>query len=89
MSLNAYGIVEGISVDTWVMKLSQRIGISESKDPDKIEDALKDIIKKEDWKNAAYVLKLHGKKICQSTIPICSICPINKLCKKNGVSKSK
>lgn len=87
--INAYGIIEGIPVDTWVMKLSQRIGLSESKDPDKIEEDLKDIIKKEDWKKAAYVFKSHGKEICQSTIPICSKCSINKLCKKNGVSKSK
>ena len=87
--INAYAIVEGIPVDTWVMKLSQRIGISESKDPDKIEEDLMGIIKKEDWKKAAYIFKSHGKEICQSTTPICSKCPINKLCKKNGVSKSK
>jgi len=92
--INAYGIVEGIPVDTWVIKLSGRIGLSKEKDPDKIEAELKSYVDRKYWKNIAYVLKAHGKKICQSQVPICSRCLIgpksrNPICPQNGVLKSR
>jgi endonuclease-3 len=83
--INAFGIIEGIPVDTWVIKLSYRIGLSESKKPDEIENDLKKIVDKKYWKNFAYVLKEHGHQICQSTKPKCEICPIKDICPKNGV----
>lgn len=84
--INAFGIVEGIPVDTWVIKLSYRIGLSKGKKPDEIENDLKEIVAKKYWKNFAYVLKEHGHQICQSIKPECEICPINELCPKNGVN---
>ncbi len=86
--INAYGIVNGIPVDTWVIKLSYRIGLSANRDPDKIEQDLMKIVDKKYWKNFAYILKAHGKKICQSQVPICSKCILDKLCPRNGVTKS-
>jgi endonuclease-3 len=83
--INAYGIVEGIPVDTWVIKLSYRLGLSQNKDPDKIEIDLKERIPKVYWGKLAYVLKTHGRAICQ-TIPYCSKCPVNGICSKNGVT---
>ncbi len=85
--INAYGIIEGIPVDTWVIKLSYRIGLSDEKKPEAIEDDLKNLIDKKYWKNIAYVLKEHGKSIC-GTVPKCSECMLNKICKRNGVTKS-
>ncbi|MEM0202194.1 MAG: hypothetical protein QXR73_03380, partial [Candidatus Micrarchaeaceae archaeon] len=87
--INAYGIVEGIPVDTWVIKLSYRIGITESQDPEKIEEKLMQVIDKKYWHNIAYVLKSHGHKICHSQAPLCSRCVINAICPKNGVKASK
>lgn len=87
--INAYGIVEGIPVDTWVIKLSARIGLSASKDPEDIEQDLMKTVEKKYWKNITYVFKTHGKKICQSQVPVCSACLLNKLCPKNSVTKSK
>jgi endonuclease-3 len=87
--INAYGIVEGIPVDTWVIKLSGRIGLSRYSDPEKIEKDLMDIVDRRHWKTIAYVLKSHGKVICQSKIPVCSRCMINKICMRNGVSSNK
>ncbi len=92
--INAYGIVEGIPVDTWVIKLSGRIGLSKESDPDKIETELTSYIDRKYWKNITYVFKNHGKKICQSQTPVCSKCLIgpnssHRLCPQNGVSKSK
>ncbi|MGC8571736.1 MAG: endonuclease III domain-containing protein [Candidatus Micrarchaeia archaeon] len=86
--INAYGIVEGIPVDTWVIKLSYRLGLSENKNPDKIEQDLMKIVDKNCWHNFAYVIKTHGKLLC-NTVPICSKCPVEKICPKNGVTKSK
>ncbi|MDE1857384.1 MAG: endonuclease III [Candidatus Micrarchaeota archaeon] len=84
--INAYGIVEGIPVDTWVIKLSYRLGLSPNKDPDKIEADLKGIVPKDGWHNFAYVLKTHGKTLCKD-VPICSRCPVNSICPKNGVTE--
>ena len=81
--INAFGKVEGIPVDTWVIKLSYRMGLSKNKKPDDIEKDLKNKIDKKYWKNIAYVLKEHGHEICQSLKPRCEICPINKICPKN------
>ncbi len=86
--INAFNKVEGIPVDTWVLKLSYRIGFSKEKDPDLVEKDLMNLIDKKYWHNIAYVLKEHGKKICNN-IPICSQCPINNLCPKNDVKKSR
>lgn len=92
--INAYGIVEGMPVDTWVIKLSGRIGLSKNADPDKIEQDLMSFVDKKYWKNIAYVMKNHGKKICQSQTPICSQCLIgpnsrNRFCPQNGVKNSR
>ncbi len=83
--INAYGIVEGIPVDTWVIKLSYRLGLSFNKNPEKIEQDLMRSIDKKLWHNFAYVLKAHGKAICQA-VPYCSKCPISSMCPKNGVT---
>jgi endonuclease-3 len=86
--INAYGIVEGIPVDTWVIKLSGRIGLSRSSDPEEIELDLMRVVDKKDWKRIAYVMKSHGKETCQSRMPLCSRCVINGLCPRNGVTAS-
>jgi endonuclease III len=84
--INAYGIVEGIPVDTWVIKLSPRLGLSFEKNPDKIEEELKSKIPKKYWSKITYVLKTHGRALCKP-VPICSKCPVERLCPKNGVTQ--
>ncbi len=59
--INAFGIVEGIPVDTWVIKLSQEFGWTKNKNPDKIEQDLMKIIPKQHWHEIAYLLKTYGK----------------------------
>lgn len=85
--LNAYGIVTIIPIDTHVIRVSYRVGWTKNKDPDKIEKDLEKIIPKEDWKNIAYILKAHGRAICQAPVPYCSKCPVERLCPKAGVTK--
>jgi endonuclease-3 len=86
--INAYNIVVGIPVDTWVIKLSYRIGLSKNKDPEEIEQDLMKLVDKKDWNRIAYIMKVHGHRICQSMVPICSKCFLLGLCPKNGVTKS-
>ncbi|HVC57900.1 MAG TPA: endonuclease III [Candidatus Acidoferrales bacterium] len=85
--INAYGIVEGIPVDTWVIRLSFRLGLSANKNPDKIEGDLKKVVPRDGWHNFAYVLKTHGKTLCKE-VPMCSKCPVGKICPKNGVTET-
>lgn len=84
--INAYGIVEGIPVDTWVIKLSPRLGLSANTNPEKIEIDLMSKIPKRYWSKITYIFKNHGRELC-TTVPICSKCPVDKLCPKNGVAK--
>jgi len=85
--INSYGIVEGIPVDTWVIKLSNRLGWVKTTNADKIEQKLMEIIPKSEWGKFSYMLKSHGKAICRSPIPYCNKCFLYKLCPRQGVTK--
>ncbi len=79
--------VEGIAVDTHVRRLSGRLGLTKENNPDKIEKDLMKIVPKKDWLDFNYILVDHGRKICDAKKPLCSICPLNKLCPRIGVKK--
>ena len=81
--------VEGIVVDTHVRRLSYRLGLTKNKNPEKIEQDLIKIIPKKDWIFISNSLILHGRKVCNARLPLCSICHLNKICLRNGVLKSK
>lgn len=85
--INAYGIINGIPVDTHVIKVSYRLGWTKNKNPDIIEEDLQKIILEKEWSKIAYILKAHGKAICKAPIPFCSKCFLNNLCPKQGVVK--
>lgn len=77
---NAFGVVEGIAVDTHVMRLSQRLGWSNQRDRDKIEQDLLALIPREKWYEVNYLLIAHGRKICDAKRANCAGCVVNKLC---------
>ncbi|MCX6654040.1 MAG: hypothetical protein NTY03_02840 [Candidatus Bathyarchaeota archaeon] len=77
---NAYGVVEGIAVDTHVMRLSQRLGWSKEMDRDKIERDLLALIQRDKWYEVNYLLIAHGRKICDAKKPECTSCIVNELC---------
>ena len=77
---NAFGIVEGIPVDTHVKRLANRIGFSAQTDPDKIEQDLMRLIPRDIWSPFSYVLIDHGRALCQARKPRCTECPIEPLC---------
>lgn len=85
---NAYDIVEGIVVDTHVLRVGYRLGWTKTdKNAEKSEQQLKDIIPKNEWKTLTWLLKAHGRAICKAPVPMCSACPVASLCPKQGVTK--
>jgi len=77
---NAYGIIEGIAVDTHVRRVSQRLEFTKNDNPDKIEQDLMNLFPKNEWFCINYLLIEHGRKICKAQKPLCPECPVNKLC---------
>ncbi len=77
---NAYGIVEGIAVDTHVKRLTQRLNLTQSKSPDKIEFDLMKIIPRGEWHAINCLLIDHGRKTCTARKPKCLTCVLNNLC---------
>jgi endonuclease-3 len=77
---NAYGIDEGIAVDTHVKRLSNLLGLTKNSDPVKIERDLMAITPKKEWGILSHLLILHGRKICQAKKPKHTECVLNSLC---------
>ena len=70
----------GIIMDTHTIRLSQRMGLSDKKLPDKIEFDLREIIPKEHWTIFSHLMAFHGRAICVARKPKCKKCKINNLC---------
>jgi len=77
---NAYGVVEGIAVDTHVRRVSARLGLTENQDPDKIEQDLMRIVPREKWARITDMLIFLGRNICTAKKPKCEMCVLNKIC---------
>jgi endonuclease-3 len=77
---NAYGIVEGVVVDTHVGRLSRRFGWTISDDPVKVEQDLMSILPREDWLDASHLMIYHGRALCLARKPLCAKCALVKLC---------
>jgi len=73
---NAFGIQAGIVVDTHVMRLSQRMGLSRQKDRDKIEQDLMRLVPNTRWTRFGHQMIIHGRTICTATAPKCRECPL-------------
>ncbi|MFC1749781.1 endonuclease III [Pseudomonadota bacterium] len=81
---NAYGKVEGVTVDTHVGRLSRRLGLSKEKNAEKVERDLMELIPKKDWGIFPYQIIDHGRKVCKSVKPDCKNCFLNKVCPSAG-----
>jgi len=77
---NAYGVVEGIAVDTHVRRVSARLGLTENQDPNKIEQDLMRIVPKEKWVRITDLLITLGRRVCTAKKPKCETCVLNKIC---------
>ena len=76
----AYGMVVGVAVDTHVRRLSQRLGLTENEDQDKIEQDLMRLVPKDKWMHLADLLVFHGRRVCTAKKPNCAGCVLNKIC---------
>lgn len=77
---NAFGIPSGVVVDTHVSRLSQRLGLTENTQPEKIEKDLQELVPQKDWIVFPHRLIFHGRKICQARKPKCEECVLEDLC---------
>ncbi|MGB8343049.1 MAG: endonuclease III, partial [Chthoniobacterales bacterium] len=77
---NAFGINEGIVVDTHVVRLSQRLGLTKQKGPEKIERDLMKLIPRKHWTDWSHWLIWHGRRRCFARKPDCRHCEVLELC---------
>jgi len=81
---NAFGQNQGIAVDTHVRRLSQRLGLTENNDPDKIEQDLMKLVPQKIWGSFTYLLIEHGRAVCKARKPKCGQCVLAELCPSRG-----
>lgn len=77
---HAFGMNEGIAVDTHVKRLSARLGFSRNTDPVKIEKDLMGVFDREKWGDLTNILILHGRRVCMARKPDCPSCAVKALC---------
>ncbi|MBS3028011.1 MAG: endonuclease III [Dolichospermum sp. DET50] len=80
---HAYGINAGVTVDTHVKRLSQRLGLTKNTEPVGIEKDLMALLPQPDWENWSIRLIYHGRAVCKARSPGCDICELADLCDMN------
>ncbi len=83
---NAFG-EQAIAVDTHVFRVSQRLGLARSDDPDKIHDQLTDVLPEKEWTFTTHLVQAHGRRCCFARKPLCPACPVRALCPWPGKTK--
>ena len=84
--INAFDKVVGVVVDTHVIRVAYRLGLTKNTNPEKIEKDLMALLPKQEWKRFTWLMKDHGRAVCRAPVPTCSKCVLNKICPKNGVT---
>ena len=79
---NAFG-VPGITPDTHVMRVSNRLGWVDSRKPDAVEQRLMELLPREQWTVMSHVLITHGRRVCHARRPACGACPVVDACPSN------
>jgi endonuclease III len=82
---NAFGIHEGIAVDTHVKRLSYRLGLTKNTDPVKVEKDLMAITPQKEWGNISHLLIFHGRKICHARKPDHQECVLSNICPSRDI----
>jgi endonuclease III len=77
---HGYGIIQGVTVDTHVKRLSNRLGLTQNSDPIKIERDLMKLLPQPEWENFSISLIYHGRAVCSARKPNCGECSIAHLC---------
>lgn len=82
---NAYGINEGVTVDTHVTRLSRLLALTRNDDPVKIEQDLMPLFPRADWALVSHLLIFHGRQVCIARRPRCPDCVLADLCPSAAV----
>lgn len=77
---NAFGIASGVVVDTHVSRLSQRLGLTAEKTPEKIERDLQELVPRKHWVMFPHWLITHGRRVCNARKPLCGQCTLADIC---------
>jgi endonuclease-3 len=83
---NAYGVVEGVVVDTHVGRVARRLGLTASDDPLTVEADLMARLPRTRWLSFAHQMIAHGRALCKAQRPLCPACPLNDLCPASTVA---
>ena len=83
---NAFG-EQAIAVDTHVFRVSQRLGLARSDDPDVIHDQLAEVLPRPRWTRACHLFQAHGRRTCTARKPACPVCPVRTLCPWPGKTR--
>ncbi len=86
---HAYGVNEGVAVDTHVLRVSNRLGLVDEDDPLKIEAQLMALVPRERWTRTTDLLIFHGRKVCDARRPRCGTCPVFALACRLGERRGK
>jgi endonuclease-3 len=78
---HAYGIAEGIAVDTHVLRVSNRLGLTKKDGPIAVEQELMALVPRERWTRTTDLLIFHGRKVCDARQPACGSCSVFGLCR--------
>lgn len=81
----AYGINEGLAVDTHVGRIAFRLGLTDSHDPVKIERDLTALFEREEWGNLNHRMVWFGRHVCKARKPLCDLCEMAEFCLKKGI----
>lgn len=87
--LSAFGVAEGIVVDTHVSRVSRRLAFSKDDDPGRIESDLMKLFPRRRWIEIGLRLLLHGRYVCTARAPKCGDCAINELCPSHETPPAK
>jgi endonuclease-3 len=82
---NAFGLNEGVVVDTHVARLSARMGLTRHSDPRRIEQDLVRLLPRAKWGDWSHLMIFHGRRVCAARKPACDRCVIADLCPRLGV----
>jgi endonuclease-3 len=77
---DAFGVSEGIAVDTHMLRLSRRLGLTKEKDPVKVERDLCEMVPRSKWLHFPHLIADHGRAVCKARTPMCGDCAVARLC---------
>jgi endonuclease-3 len=85
----AYGIQSGIVVDTHVIRLANRLGLTKNMSPEKIEQDLMKLVPTKEWYRFSNLIILHGRKTCKARKPLCEQCKLSNICPSANILLSR